>query len=285
MPASSAPFQGLSLDDRDPHAIQSWMPIWEWLYRYYFRVQTSGWHHIPDGKALYVATHNGGIAAPDLHMFAFDWFRRFGCDNPKGAVSNPHTLYGLAHPKIWQASPWLAEQACRMGAVQAHPKMAIAAFQRGASVLVYPGGVQEVFRPHRLRHKICFAERRGFIKLALRQEVPIVPLISWGAHDTLFVVEDCYEQARWLHQHGMPWLFGIDPEVLPIYLGAPWGLAVGPLPNLPLPAQIHTRVCQPIYFDRYGRFALRDNAYIDECYTTVLSQMQHELDLLIAQVG
>lgn len=284
MRASSAPFQGWSLEDRDPQAIQAWMPIWEWLYHHYFRVQTSGWHLIPEGKALYVSTHNGGVAAPDLHMFAFDWFRRFGCGDPNGSVADCRTIYGLAHHKIWQAFPWLAEPACRMGAVKAHPKMAIAAFQRGASVLVYPGGIQDAFRPHRLRHKIRFAERQGFIKLALRQEVPIVPLISWGAHDTLFILEDCYQQAHWLHELGLPWLIDLDPEVFPIYLGLPWGLCVGPLPNLPLPVQIHTRVCQPIYFERYGRSVLSDNDYIEACYTKVLTQMQNDLDALIAQV-
>ena len=46
----------------------------------------------------------------------------------------------------------------------------------------------------------------------------------------------------------MPWLFGIDPEVMPLYLGLPWGLALGPLLNLPLPVRIHTRVCAPIRF-------------------------------------
>lgn len=101
--------------------------------------------------------------------------------------------------------------------------MAIAALQRGAAVLVYPGEPEDLWRPHSMRHQIYFAGRKGFIKLALREGVPIVPAISKGAHDTLIILADFYNQLRQLHEWGMPWLLGFDPMVFPIYLGLPWG--------------------------------------------------------------
>lgn len=267
---------GWSLEARDPQVIESLMPKWEWFYRYYFRVQTDGWHHIPkEDKVLLVGSHNGGMASPDMFMMMYDWFCRFGTDR---------LAYGLMHPNIWKVNQDVAGLAQKCGAVVAHPKMAIAAFNKGASVLVYPGGAQDVFRLHSERHQINFAGRKGFIKLALREEVPIVPAISLGAHDTLFVLGDCYEQAKQLHQWGMPWLFDLDPEVFPIYLGLPWGIALGPLPNLPLPVQIHTRICAPIIFDRYGKKAANDRVYIDACYAKVVTQMQQELDRLVEEV-
>jgi 1-acyl-sn-glycerol-3-phosphate acyltransferase len=94
------------------------------------------------------------------------------------------------HPTVWQVSPDVASMAVECGALKAHPKMAIAALRKNAPVLVYPGGAQDVFRPHHLRDKIYFAGRKGFIKLALPEEVPIVPIISHGAHDTLIVLAD-----------------------------------------------------------------------------------------------
>lgn len=267
---------GWSLEARDPQVIESLMPKWEWFYRYYFRVQTDGWHHIPpECKVLLVGSHNGGMASPDMFMMMYDWFCRFG---------TKRLAYGLMHPHIWKVNPDVAGLAQKCGAVVAHPKMAIAAFNKDASVLVYPGGAQDVFRPHSQRHQINFAGRKGFIKLALREEVPIIPAISLGAHDTLFVLGDCYEQAKQLHQWGMPWLFDLDPEVFPIYLGLPWGVALGPLPNLPLPVQIHTRICAPITFERYGKKAASDRAYIDSCYERVVAQMQQELDRLVEEV-
>lgn len=271
------PFDGWSLDDRDPETIKSFMPLWEWLYRYYFRVTTDGWHHVPpEGKMLLVGSHNGGLAAPDMFMFMYDWFRRFGAERP---------TYGLMHPTVWKVVPAIAKLGVQCGAVVAHPKMAIAALQRDATVLVYPGGPQDVFRPHHLRHKICFSGRKGFIKLALRENAPIVPVISTGAHDTLIILADFYEQVRQLHEWGMPWLLGIDPVVFPIYLGLPWIVGIGPLPDIPLPVHIHTRICAPIVFERYGLSAARDRAYVNACYEQVYNQMQLDLDRLVQDVS
>ncbi len=265
--------KGWSLEKRDPKVIEKLMPIWEWFYRYYFRVQTDGWNHIPPkGKFLLVGSHNGGLAAPDMHLMMYDWFRRFGTER---------LAYGLMHPSVWKVYPPLADLAEKTGAIPAHPKMAMAAFDKGASVLVYPGGGEDAFRPHSQRDRIYFAGRKGFIKLALREEVPIIPLISKGAHDTLIVLGNCYEQLRMLHEVCIPWLFDLDPEVWPIYLGLPWGLAFGPILNFPLPAHIHTRVCPPIVFERYGRAAAGDRDYVNYCYEQVVTQMQAHLDLLI----
>src|SRR4028119_1034950 len=94
--SSNFPFDGLSLDDRDPDFIQLLLPIWEWQYRYYFRVQSDGWHHVPaNGKMLVVGSHNGGLAAPDMFMFLYERFRRHGTER---------LAYGLMHPTVWQVS-------------------------------------------------------------------------------------------------------------------------------------------------------------------------------------
>lgn len=264
---------GWSLEERDPQVIEWLLPYQEWFYDHYFRVKSDGWQHVPpEGAVLFVGSHNGGLAAPDMVMAMVDWFRRFGTQRP---------AYGLMHPTVWKAYPGLAQLAVKCGAIQAHPKMAIAALQRGASVLVYPGGAQDTFRPHSQRHQIQLCGRKGFIKLALREEVPIIPVISTGAHDTLFVLGDFYQQAKQLHEWGMPWLLDIDPQVFPIYLGLPWGLAVGPLPNIPLPMPIYLRLCPPIVFDRYGRQAASDRAYVSACYDRVCQEMQQELDCLV----
>lgn len=251
------------------------MPLWGWLYKYYFRVETEGWHHIPTQKqVLLVGSHNGGMAAPDMIMTMYDWFRNFGTER---------LVYGLMHPHVWKINPCLARLAEKTGAITAHPKMALAALQKNASLLVYPGGAQDVFRPHTQRYKINLAGRKGFIKLALKQEIPIIPIISTGAHDTLIVLVDLYHIAQQLHQMGMPWLFDLDPQVFPIYLGLPWGVGIGPLPNIPLPIKIKIRVCPPIVFVKYGAKAARDHTYVDTCYDLVVALMQQQLDDLASQ--
>jgi 1-acyl-sn-glycerol-3-phosphate acyltransferase len=268
-------YSGWSLGGRDRAYIRAMMPFWKIIYEHYFRVKTAGWDQIPEGQVLIVGSHNGGLAAPDMHMMMYDWFRQFGVDR---------SVYGLMHRQVSLVMPQLAKMAVRTGAVHAHPRMAQAAFNAGASVLVYPGGAVDVFRPHRMRDRICLNENLGFIKLALRWNVPIVPAISWGAHDTLLVLEDLYPLVKQLHDWGMPWLAGIDPIVFPVYLGFPWGLAIGPFPNIPVPAQIHTRVLKPIVFQDYGRKASLDRAYVTTCYKRVQSEMQQGLDQLKQEI-
>jgi 1-acyl-sn-glycerol-3-phosphate acyltransferase len=271
--AQTGTLTGRSLQERDPKVLDQLLPVWEWLYHHYFRVSSDGWEHIPAaGRSLLVGTHNGGLAAPDMFMMMCEWYRRFGTER---------LAYGLMHPKVWQAFPDLAKLAVQGGALQARPPMAIAALRQNASVLVYPGGIQDVFRPYSMRHKVLFHNRQGFIKLALREEVPIIPLVSCGAHETFMVLTDLYPLFKQLNEQGMPWILGIDPEVLPLYLGLPWGMAIGPLPHIPLPVKIHFRVCAPITFERYGPNAAQDREYVADCYEQVCFQMQQSLNQLV----
>lgn len=265
---------GWSLDRRDPQFIEAFQPVWAWLYEHYFRVQTQGWEQIPEGQIMLVGSHNGGLAAPDLFMMVYDWVRRFGAER---------LVYGLMHPKVWQACPPVASLAERAGAIAAHPKTTLAALDRGASILVYPGGAQDVFRPFYQRDQVQLGDRKGFVKIAIQRQIPIVPVVSWGAHETLLVLADIYPFVERLHELGMPWLLGIDPEVFPVYLGLPWGIAFGPLPNIPWPRPIATHVGAPIYFERYGAEAARDRTYVDACYWQVHHKMQHDLNYLIGK--
>lgn len=265
---------GWSLADRDPGVIEQLLPFYGWLYQNYFHVQTSGWDNIPTtGRVLLVGSHNGGMAAPDTVMMTYDWFRHCGIERP---------AYALMEPNMWKAFPAIARLATQVGCIRADAHMALAALRCNASLLIYPGGVKDVFRPHALRHQVHFYGNDSFIKLALREEIPIVPFISHGAHDTLIVLADLYPQMCWLHEQGLPWPFGLDPGVWPIYLGLPWGLATGPWPNIPLPIPLHTRVCPPIGFPRYGRAAAHDLDYVAECYEQVRASMQQDLDELVA---
>ncbi|WP_069791330.1 MULTISPECIES: glycerol acyltransferase [unclassified Cyanobacterium] len=263
---------GWSLDYRDPETIKKVMPFWEFLYKYYFQVKTDGWEYIPNTQVLFVGSHNGGLGAPDMTMMMYDWFKRFGVEKP---------VYGLMHPSAWKVYSTVIDLAAQCGAVVAHPKMAIRAIESGASVLVYPGGAEDVFRPYSERDKIKLVGRKAFIKLALKYSLPIVPLVSKGAHETLYVLTDLYEQAKSFHDLGwFDWILDVDPQTFPIYLGLPWGIAFGPLPNIPLPNPIRTRVCPPIYFKHYGMDASKDKDYVDECYDMVEKSMQYQLDLL-----
>ncbi|MEM7759783.1 MAG: lysophospholipid acyltransferase family protein [Cyanobacteria bacterium P01_A01_bin.40] len=273
--AKANTFTGESLSDRNPQIIEQLLPFFGWIYQNYFRVQTDGWEHIPQtGKVLLIGSHNGGLATPDTVMMTYDWFRQFGTER---------LAYALMEPRIWQFLPGLGRLSAQIGAIKPHPNLIRAALRQDAAVLIYPGGAKDVFRPYSLRNKIYFHGHKGFIKLALQEKAPIIPFISHGAHSTLIVLADIHPQMQQLHKWGMPWLGGIDPGVFPIYLGLPWGISFGPLPNIPLPIKLHTRVCPAIAFERYGEDASRDHNYVEQCYRLVESKMQQELDRLVAE--
>lgn len=266
---------GWSLGGRDPKVIKQLIPLMEWFYDYYYRVETDGWEQVPSHEpVMLVGSHNGGLASPDMYMMMLDWWRCFGSEKP---------LYGLMTSRTWDVLPPLAHLEAQMGAVRAHPRVAIEVLKHKASMAVYPGGLQDAFRPYDQYDKIYFHNRKGFVKLAIKAGIPIVPMISYGAHSTLRVLADIYPQLKYLHDKGMPWPLGLDPEVCPIYLGLPWGLAVGPLPHIPLPMKLHTRIVAPIRFEYTGGEAARNQNYVEVCYEKVCRQMQAALDGLISE--
>jgi 1-acyl-sn-glycerol-3-phosphate acyltransferase len=263
---------GRSLNRRDPAFIKSMVELWDWLYNNYYKVKTSGWHNVPDGKILFVGSHNGGLASPDLAMFSYDWVKRYGTER---------ALYGLMHKAMWQGNKIAAGIAEKMGAIEAHPVMAFKAFENDASLLVFPGGGIDVFRPFHLWDKVHLANHKGFIKLALKSGVPIVPWVSVGAHHTLYVLADYAPLVQQLIKMGMPWPFPY-PEVLPLSLSLPSGLTLGPVPNIPIPRTIHYKICKPIYLNDKPEPDKRFSAeFINDCYNKVLNAMQKELDDLI----
>src|SRR5205807_8222905 len=126
------------------------------------------------------------------------------------------------------------------------PENAEQALTTGAALLVYPGGDYEVHRPSWERHKVDFGGRKGFIRLALEQDVPIVPVVAIGGQETALFLSRGEGLARLLRLDRMFRL-----KVLPISLALPWGLNVGDLlTHIPLPAKITVETLPPIHLRR-----------------------------------
>ncbi len=119
------------------------------------------------------------------------------------------------------------------------------------------------------------AGRKGFLKVAHRDRVPLVPVVSIGGQETALFLSRGEQLARWLRLDS---LFRL--KVLPISLALPWGLNVGDmLGHLPLPAKITIEVLDPI--DLRARFG--DEPDWDAAYEEVVASMQEALDRLEAE--
>lgn len=254
-------------DRRDPGAIQAFLDgLAPWLERV-FSPEVRGVSNVPDGAALLVANHNAGVLMPDVFVLG-------------DAIAREKSLSALPHVLVHDAAfrvPSLARWLDAMGGVRARPDAATRLFASGRRVLVYPGGDSEVFRPYRARHRVSFGQRRGYIKLALREGVPICPVVTAGAHEAFLVLDDGGRLARAV---GLPKLLRVN--VLPTVLSFPWGLTVGvPPPYVPVPTRIVMEVLPPMRFERTGEEAARDEAYVERCHDRVVDAMQRTLDALV----
>ena len=252
---------GDSLDEWDPEHIRRTLPLNKALVRAYFRSEVDGFENIPDGPALLVGNHSGGTLIADTFAFAFEFYDHFGPDR---------RFHQLAHD-VAARMPGFG-MLRRYGVLAASHENAKKAFAKGAPVLVYPGGDWETFRPSWHSDQIEFGGRKGFIKLALEEGVPIVPVVAIGGQETALFVTRGRRLAK---------VTGLDRfariKVLPIAIAPPFGLSVLDLPpRLPLPAKIKVEVRPPI--DLRERFG--PAADIEHIYDEVTGEMQESLSSL-----
>ncbi len=249
------------LDHRDPDFMRELLPLTWMFVTAWFRPDIRGLDHIPgDGPVLIVGNHTGGASSPEVHISQLAISTYFG-------VERPH--YQLAHRMVLNSpvGPLLR----RFGTVEADPDNAAKALDAGAIVSVFPGGDHEVYRPSWESARIDMGGRKGFLKLAVEKDVPIVPMVTLGGQETALFLSRGEGLARFL---------GLDTRLrlktLPIMLSLPFGLQIGPLPHLPLPAKVTMRLLEPIDLrERYG-----DDPDIDAVYDDLVSVMQETLTAL-----
>jgi 1-acyl-sn-glycerol-3-phosphate acyltransferase len=250
------------LDQWDPDYIRRTLPVLRRTFCNYFRGEVEGLENIPaDGPVLLVGNHSGGLMIADTFVFAIAFYERFGPDR---------RFHQLAHdlvtrfPGVGTLRMW--------GTVPASHENAKEAFRRRAPVLVYPGGDYETFRPSWHSDRIEFAGRKGFVKLALGEGVPIVPVVSIGGQETALFLTRGEKVAQLLRLDRLMRL-----KVLPVSVGPPLGPNVLDFPGrLPLPSKVTIRVMPQIDVEeRYGPAPDPEVVY-DE----VTDDMQSTLDEL-----
>ena len=252
---------GNDLDKWDPDYIRRVLPLWRAILCNYFRAEVHGLDNIPSsGPSLLVGNHSGGTYIADTFILASEFYAHFGPER---------RFHQLAHDI---AARLPATGLSRWGTVAASHDNAEKAFDRGAPVLVYPGGDWETFRPSWHSDRIEFAGRKGFIKLALERGVPIVPVVAIGGQETALFATRGERAAQ-----ATGWAKLTRIKVLPIAFGPPFGVTVLDLPGrLPLPAKITVEVREPI--DLIERFGPRPEP--EEIYDEITDEMQDRLSEL-----
>jgi 1-acyl-sn-glycerol-3-phosphate acyltransferase len=250
-------------EHRDPEHIRRTLPGMKAFSEIYHRGQVRGLENIPeDGPVLLVGNHSGGTLISDTFVFSAAFYDHFG---------PAREFHQLAHDLVFK-TPGIRELVARWGTVPASPDNMERAIERGAALLVYPGGDHETYRPSWESSKLDFAGRKGFARLALEHNVPVVPVVAIGGQETALFLGQGRRLASALRLDRT-----LRLKVLPAVLGPPLGTTILDLPfRVPLPAKITVSVGQPIDLrEKLGR-----NAKPEEAYELVTTNMQRTLTRL-----
>ncbi|HEX8977628.1 MAG TPA: lysophospholipid acyltransferase family protein [Solirubrobacteraceae bacterium] len=238
--------------------------LWNALMDYWFRMEIEGWENIPDAPVLLVGIHSGAPFVWDAWTVGAQWWRRFGDERP---------LHGTAHDAL-MALPGVGHYFRRMGVLPAAPDSITTALAEGHDVALWPGGERDSLRPWSQRDEAVLAGRTGFIRLAIRSGVPIVPISTVGGPDSMPVLARGRRLAKWLALDRVARL-----KMFPIAIQAPWGISPALLPEIPLPTKIRTAFQPAVDVGRDPALA-EDQDHVEAMYHEVQGRIQHGMDAL-----
>jgi 1-acyl-sn-glycerol-3-phosphate acyltransferase len=195
------------------------------LYSRWFRVEWEGLEKIPvEGGALLIGNHAGAIPmdAPVI---------MHGIETEVG-----RPVYGLAD-YFFRTVPVVGTLWSRAGGVPARPDNAYRLLHDDQQlVLVFPEGIKGPSKRYAERYQLRRFGRGGFVEIAMRAGVPVLPIAVVGSEETMPVLLQVPQLAELL---GLPH-FPITANML---LLGPLGLVV------PFPAKMRLRVLDPVTFD------------------------------------
>jgi 1-acyl-sn-glycerol-3-phosphate acyltransferase len=211
----------------------------------YFRPNITGIENIPQGRVLIVPNHSGQVP--------FD-----------GMVIAVACLLNLKPPRLVRAMaerwfptlPWVNIAFSRSGVVVGDPINCRNLLEADNAILVFPEGTKGSGKTFDKRYELA-RFGRGFVRLALQTNTPVVPVGVVGAEESIISVLDIKPLARLFK---MPY-FPIAP-LLPL---------LGPLAYLPLPVRFHLRFGKPIQLT--GRFDDEDEV-IDKQVDIVMNAVR-----------
>jgi 1-acyl-sn-glycerol-3-phosphate acyltransferase len=238
--------------------------LWNPLMDYWFRMEIEGWEHLPESPVLLIGIHSGAPFVWDAWTVGIQWWRRFGTDRP---------LHGTAHDAL-MAAPLIGSYFRKMGVLPAAPDSIASALEAGHDVALWPGGEIDSLRPWTDRDQAVLAGRKGFIRMAIRAGVPIVPIATVGGPDSMPVLARGRRLAKALQLDKVARL-----KMFPISIQAPWGISPAMLPELPLPTKIRTAFQPPVKLSRDPAKA-KDDDYVERKYDEVQQSIQDGMDTL-----
>ncbi|MEZ5319071.1 MAG: 1-acyl-sn-glycerol-3-phosphate acyltransferase [Vicinamibacterales bacterium] len=153
-----------------------YLRVGAWLSRYH-RVRLQGTP--PDGPCIYVAHHGAGYLNLDLAVAVYQlaWRDLF----ERGGTARPLRVAAAQGHGIERALPGLAWVKRHAGLIDPSEASCLAALARGEQLLLTPGGRREA-SPDARDYALRWDQRYGFVRLAMKTGVPVVPLAVVGGY-------------------------------------------------------------------------------------------------------
>ena len=199
--------------------------LYEPIYSKWFRTEWEGLEKIPtEGGALLVANHAGAIPS-DAPVIMHGIEKELG-----------RPVYGLAD-YFFRTVPVVGTLWARSGGVSARPANAYRLLkEQNQLALVFPEGTKGPSKSFTDRYQLRRFGRGGFIEIAMRAGVPVIPIAVIGSEEAMPVLLRLPTLAKAL---GVPY-FPVTANLL----------AFGPLGIVtPFPAKFKLRVLDPVRFD------------------------------------
>ena len=199
--------------------------VYEPIYSKWFRVEWDGLEKIPtEGGALLVANHAGAIpsdAPVIMHGIEKELER---------------PVYGLAD-YFFRTVPVVGTLWARSGGVSARPANAYRLLKEQHQLaLVFPEGTKGPSKSYTDRYQLRRFGRGGFVEIAMRAGVPVIPIAVVGSEEAMPVLFRLPTLAKAL---GVPY-FPITANLLTM---GPLGIV------MPFPAKMKLHVLDPVTFD------------------------------------
>jgi 1-acyl-sn-glycerol-3-phosphate acyltransferase len=161
----------------------------EWLSDR-LRIEVNGIANVPSGRALLVANHS------------FGWDIVFAMS---AIIRETHRPVWALGEHAWWKFPFLRRLAAAVGTVDGTTENVDRLLSSDELVVVLPGGVREAVKPRELRYRLLWGHRYGFVRAAIRNRAPVVPIAAIGADDLFDFVGNAYRRGeRWLRRSGIP---------------------------------------------------------------------------------
>lgn len=217
----------------------------------YFTWRVGGLEKIPPGGAILVMNH--GLLPVDAFLLGWDVYHQYQ-RIPRGMTD--HSVFKI---------PFLREFFLNLGVVDGTMENGQRLLEQGELLIIMPGGAKEAWKASRDRYQLKWNGRYGFVKLALRAGVPIVPIVCAGIDDLYFVANDGYRTSQAF--------FGKSWFPLSFFIG------LGPLP---FPVPLTCTVGDPIRFD-FPPEAADDEETVRQLQADVRSTMARMLADALAE--